>query len=152
MILWNRVRAPGCALALLVTLGAALLAFLYFNRYPAKVFPGDTMTLLTGAILAAAAMIGKVELWAAILFMPHIVEFFLKAKGEFEAENFAKRATPTPDGRVILEYDGRTESLTHYALNRWRCTERGLVRRFWAGELALALLAVAGYLATKSFY
>ncbi|MGQ0535422.1 MAG: hypothetical protein ACT4PT_05070 [Methanobacteriota archaeon] len=136
------------ALILLLPLGGALLAFLFFNKYPAHVFPGDTMTLLVGAVLAAAAMIGKVEFWGAVLFVPHIAEFWLKARGRFEAENFAKRVVSNPHDPPVLGYDGPTESLTHAVLKRFTCTERGLVRRFWAGEVALSMLVVAGYLAS----
>ena len=32
----------------------ALIAFLYFNKYPAKIFPGDTGTLIIGATIDAA--------------------------------------------------------------------------------------------------
>ena len=44
----------------------ALLAFLYFNRYPAKIFPGDTGTLIIGAAIVCIAFIGRVKLIALI--------------------------------------------------------------------------------------
>ena len=34
----------------------ALIAFLYFNRYPAKIFPGDTGTLIIGAAVVCIAL------------------------------------------------------------------------------------------------
>ena len=48
------------------TLGSAI-AFLYFNRHPAKVFMGDTGSLAFGGLLATLAVMGKFELW--ILFI-----------------------------------------------------------------------------------
>ena len=45
----------------------AMIAFLYFNRHPAKVFMGDTGSLALGGLLAALAVMGKFELW--ILFI-----------------------------------------------------------------------------------
>lgn len=41
----------------------ATLGFLYFNKYPAKVFMGDTGSLALGGILGAVAVMGKFELW-----------------------------------------------------------------------------------------
>src|SRR3990172_8488481 len=46
-------------LFLLFPLLGALLAFLWFNRYPARVFPGDSMTLFSGAAIASAAVISS---------------------------------------------------------------------------------------------
>ena len=48
------------------TMGS-VIGFLYFNRYPAKVFMGDTGSLALGGLLATIAVIGKFELW--ILFI-----------------------------------------------------------------------------------
>ena len=41
----------------------ACLGFLYFNKYPAKVFMGDTGSLALGGILGTLAVMGKFELW-----------------------------------------------------------------------------------------
>lgn len=133
------------ALAILVPLGASLAAFLWFNKYPARAFPGDTMTLLVGALLAAGAIIGKVEFWGALLFVPHVVEFFLKARGSFVAENFARRAYSTGNGAPILDYDGRTESLTHVVLKLGGMTEPKVSAVFWGMQLLLALLVVGAF-------
>lgn len=48
------------------TLGS-VVAFLYFNHHPAKVFMGDTGSLALGGLLATIAVMGKFELW--ILFI-----------------------------------------------------------------------------------
>jgi len=45
----------------------ALIAFLYFNRYPAKVFMGDTGSLALGGLFSALAVIGKFELWILLI-------------------------------------------------------------------------------------
>ena len=41
----------------------AVAGFLYFNKYPAKVFMGDTGSLALGGVLGAIAVMGKFELW-----------------------------------------------------------------------------------------
>lgn len=143
------LEGRGQALVLLLPLLGALLAFLWYNRYPAQVFPGDTLTLLVGAVLATGAIVGKVEFWGALLFIPHVAEFFLKARGQFEGENFAKRIVANPHGPPVLGYEGRTESLTHVVLRRKDMTEPRLVLIFWSVQFALSVAVVAAYLLTK---
>ena len=41
----------------------ACLGFLYFNKYPAKVFMGDTGSLALGGVLGTLAVVGKFEIW-----------------------------------------------------------------------------------------
>ncbi len=48
------------------TVGSTV-AFLYFNRYPAKVFMGDTGSLALGGLLGAIAIMGKFELWILLI-------------------------------------------------------------------------------------
>src|SRR2546426_8193894 len=60
---------------LILPLLGALVAFLCFNRYPARIFPGDSMTLFVGATVASAAIIAHQKTYGALLFMPFIVEF-----------------------------------------------------------------------------
>jgi UDP-N-acetylglucosamine--dolichyl-phosphate N-acetylglucosaminephosphotransferase len=64
----------------------ALLAFLYYNKYPSKVFPGDVMTYPLGATIAIIAILADIERFALILFFPYYIELILKARGKFEPE------------------------------------------------------------------
>lgn len=48
------------------TMGS-VIAFLYFNRHPAKVFMGDTGSLALGGLLATLAVMGKFELWILLI-------------------------------------------------------------------------------------
>lgn len=113
-------------LALLMPLVGALGGFLWYNAYPSRVFPGDTMTLMVGATIAAAAILSKLEFWGALLLVPHIVEFFLKARARFEAECFASHM----DGRYMW-HEGHIHSLTHILLKFRRFTEPQLVATMW---------------------
>jgi len=128
-------------LFLLFPLLGALGAFLWFNRYPARVFPGDSMTLFTGATLACAAIISSPSLktFGALLFVPMIVEFVLKFRGHFQGENYGKVC---PDGRLV--WQGRVESLAH-AIMKWKpLREWEIVLVLWALEaLVCALVIVA---------
>ncbi len=45
----------------------ACIAFLYYNRHPAKVFMGDTGSLALGGLLGVLAAVGKFELWTLLI-------------------------------------------------------------------------------------
>ena len=66
----------------------ALLGFLVYNKYPARLFPGDTLTYSVGALIAAISILGNVQKIAVILFAPFFLEAFLKARSRFGAETF----------------------------------------------------------------
>lgn len=63
----------------LIMLGSSGALF-YFNRYPAKVFPGDSGTLLMGSFMGC--MILFIDHWyiALGLFIPHLCDMFLKLR------------------------------------------------------------------------
>jgi len=69
LLLGNADIAIICA----ATTGACL-GFLYFNRYPAQVFMGDTGSLALGGLLGTVAVMGKFELFLAFLGVIFIVE------------------------------------------------------------------------------
>ncbi len=129
-------------LVLLVPLLGALVGFLAYNLYPARIFPGDTFTLFVGATLAAASMLSKIEFWSALLFLPHVAEFFLKARGRFSTQSFAQEVSP--DG--TLHYDGPIHSLTHIAMRSGRHTEPKVVVLMWTGMTVYAALVLLAYL------
>ncbi|MDW3604710.1 MAG: UDP-N-acetylglucosamine-1-phosphate transferase, partial [Nitrososphaeraceae archaeon] len=53
------------------------LAFYKFHKFPSKIFPGDSGTLLLGAMYGAIAITGKSELIAIIALLPAIFNSFL---------------------------------------------------------------------------
>ena len=125
------------AMYVLMPLLAALIAFIWFNRYPARIFPGDTMTLFMGATLAAAGLLSDLQLQTIFIFIPMIVEFGLKMRGHFEAENYASRSA-----NGYLEYHGKIESLTHVFMKRFKLTERRLVELIWALEATMCSIVI----------
>lgn len=127
-------------LYILLPLLGALLAFLLFNKFPAKVFPGDSMTLFMGAALASAAIVSHEKTLGALLFVPMIVEFGLKVRGRFRAENYGE-----PDSSGRLHYAGRVQSLTHFVMKRRPMKEWQVVASLWLleGLVSLAVVVVA---------
>lgn len=57
-----------------MTLTGACLGFLLFNRYPAKVFMGDTGSLALGGGIAALALLTRTELLLIILGGIYVME------------------------------------------------------------------------------
>jgi UDP-N-acetylglucosamine--dolichyl-phosphate N-acetylglucosaminephosphotransferase len=80
----------------------ALLGFYFYNKYPAKVFPGDSMTWALGALIAGMAILGNFEKVAVFVFIPYIIETALKSRGKLKKESFAK---PNKDGSLEMPYE-----------------------------------------------
>lgn len=58
----------------LLTILGGLVAFLFYNRKPAKIFMGDVGSLSLGAMLAAAAVLMKIEVLYAIIAGVFVIE------------------------------------------------------------------------------
>lgn len=112
--------------ALLAVMGfLTLIAFLAFNWFPARVFPGDTLTYFIGALIACIAVLGDLTSIALFLFIPYFLEFVLKARGEFRKESFAR---PLGDNSLQPPYE-KSYGLEHLAVRvvrriKGRCFER----------------------------
>jgi UDP-N-acetylglucosamine--dolichyl-phosphate N-acetylglucosaminephosphotransferase len=71
------------SLVILMAVLGALVAALYYNWYPAKILVGDVGTLTIGAVIASAVIVGNYETAGAILVIPYVVDFLIKAKNRF---------------------------------------------------------------------
>jgi len=91
---------------------AALLAFLLFNKYPAKIFPGNVLTYALGTLIAAMAILGNFEKIAVFFFIPYILEVLLKLRGKLKKESFAK---PNKDNSLESPYN-KFYGLEHVAI------------------------------------
>jgi UDP-N-acetylglucosamine--dolichyl-phosphate N-acetylglucosaminephosphotransferase len=56
---------------------ASLLGFYRFHKYPSKIFPGDSGTLIMGAIYGSFAIASQSEIIAIIALLPAIMNSFL---------------------------------------------------------------------------
>lgn len=91
---------------------ASLVAFYFFNKYPAKVFPGDVMTYSIGALIASIAILGNIEKIALFFFIPYLLEVILKLRGRLNKESFAKL---NEDGSLEMPYE-KVYGLEHLAI------------------------------------
>ena len=120
---------------------SALLGFSFYNFYPAKVLPGDTLTYATGAAFASAVIIANAETFGAVIFLPWIAEAFLKLRSRFQASSLGELQ---PDGTLQPMHD-KIYSLTHVMM-RFNLTERQLVLYAAAGEFFLVVTALILFL------
>ena len=58
-------------------LGFVSLAFYKYHKIPSKIFPGDSGALTFGAMYGSIAIVGGVEILAAIALLPAIINSFL---------------------------------------------------------------------------
>lgn len=124
----------------------ALIVFLIYNWYPAKVFPGNSLTYGLGAYYASLVIIGNFEKFGLILFTLYFIELLLFIRGLRNGvykENFGKIRE---DSYLDPPYD-KTYSLTHFALKiqlriRGKATEKSVVYIIALLQLITGLIAL----------
>jgi UDP-N-acetylglucosamine--dolichyl-phosphate N-acetylglucosaminephosphotransferase len=118
---------------------ASLLAFLVFNWYPAKVFPGNSFTYSIGALIATLAILGNMERIAVWLFIPYFLEILLYFRARFidrmgDVQAFAK---PNKDNSLEMPYE-KIYDTTHFAI--W--VLKKLKDKVYERDVVLFLIAV----------
>jgi len=92
------------------------LAFYRYHRLPSRIFPGDSGALAFGAMYGALAIVGQVEVIAAVALLPAVINSFLflssvrrivehreiKARPVAMTDDFRLRATDDPGAPVTL--------------------------------------------------
>lgn len=119
---------------------ASLIAFLFYNLYPAKIFPGDSLTYPAGGLLAVMAILGNFEQIAVFFFIPYIIEVILKSRGKLVKESFGKI---TPSGELDLLYP-KLYGLTHVSIALLKklgikSTEKNAVYLIWLFQIIIIL-------------
>ncbi|MEK6923957.1 MAG: hypothetical protein AABW54_01815 [Candidatus Micrarchaeota archaeon] len=127
---------------------AALAAFLFFNWFPARMLPGDSLTYFAGAVFISAVVLGNVEKFGFVVFLPWIAEALLKLRSGFKARSYGDLQK---DGSLKAPYE-KVYSLTHVAMKlsqrfNWRWGERQVTLSIFA----LQVLAIAfAFIAVKA--
>jgi UDP-N-acetylglucosamine--dolichyl-phosphate N-acetylglucosaminephosphotransferase len=119
----------------------AYLGFLRFNWYPAKVFPGDTGTLMAGAAIAAIGLISGLEFAAILVSMPAALDFTLKMMTRNPFSSRTIYGDTKVDGKGIL-HPPNYAALSHAFMRVSPTSERGLVLSLLGLEALYAMLAV----------
>jgi len=100
----------------------SLIAFYVYNKCPAKILPGDSLTYLLGATIAIIAIVGNIEKAAIISAIPFFIEFVLKARSRFKAQSYGYYYK----GKVKVDYD-KIYSFPHVFARTGKFTEKQIV-------------------------
>ena len=121
---------------------AGYIGFLVHNWYPARIFPGDTGTLMAGAAIAVIGIMARLEVAAIILSIPAAMDFTLKmwSKRPFSGRSVHGNSSVKDDG--TLE-PARYPALLHVFMKAAPLTEKQLVVAVLTMEGVYALLATA---------
>jgi len=114
---------------------ASLCAFWLYNKFPAKILPGDSLTYFLGGTLATIAILGDMERAALIVSIPFFVEFFLKLRARFNADSFGVYI----NGKIQSKYD-KIYSITHLFMGKGNYTEKQIVWFIVGIQLIFSLL------------
>lgn len=116
-------------------LGFVALAFYKFHKFPSKIFPGDSGALTLGAMYGVIAIVGEIEIIAAVALLPAIINSFLflssmkrivehrqiKTRPVIVTDDFKLKASNEKDApvtlvRLILADGALTEKQVAYAI------------------------------------
>jgi UDP-N-acetylmuramyl pentapeptide phosphotransferase/UDP-N-acetylglucosamine-1-phosphate transferase len=116
-------------------LGFVSLAFYKYHKIPSRIFPGDSGALTLGAMYGTLAIVGHVEIIAAVALLPAVINSFLflssvkrviehrqiKAKPVLHTEDFRLMASndksaPVTLVRLILASGPMTEKQVGYVI------------------------------------
>ena len=97
-----------------LALAFASLAFYKYHKFPSRIFPGDSGALVLGATYGVIAIVGHVEVIAAIAILPAIVNSFLflsSVKKVVEHREIKNPTTHTDDFK-LKSTDDKTTPIT----------------------------------------
>lgn len=119
---------------------ASLLAIFKFNFYPAKILPGDSLTYALGAVVAAGAIIGRVQRATILTMIPFLIQGFLKFYSRYKMGRYASDlGILQKDGTIKPKYD-KVYSWTHLVMRLGNMTERKLVLIMMGVQLIFSIL------------
>jgi len=125
------------AFILCIALIGSLLAFLFFNWFPAKIFPGDTLTLMVGASIASIVIIADIEKIGLLLFSLYFIELIFKAKHGFKSECFG-----LPQKNGTLKPLTRDGSITQLIMHLGNFTEKQVVSIILLIQLIISIIVL----------
>jgi UDP-N-acetylglucosamine--dolichyl-phosphate N-acetylglucosaminephosphotransferase len=120
----------------LLALSGALLAFLKWNWFPARVFIGGSGTFLLGAVLASSIVAGSIKIVGVIALFPYLLNFTFRALDRF---TWSVGET-LPNGSVTSK---RLDAIWALFMYNSPTTEKRVVLRCLAVQVVFGLAAVA---------
>ena len=126
---------------------ASYLGLFIFNKYPAKVFPGDVGTLPIGAFLAAVAVWKGIILPFLIIMIPYILDASLKFYSAGVTKREEHKPTVLKNGKLYVE--GGYLSLPRIILKKKPMKEYEIVFVIWGISVFCGILSL---ITTKILY
>lgn len=125
---------------------AGTLAFYKYHRYPSRIFPGDSGTLLMGTMLGAISIAGNSEIIAVIALLPAVMNSFLFLSSMKKiVEHREVKARPTiltDDFKLMASKDRRAPvTLLRLILSDGPLTEEEIIKQIT--KLAIFCSALA---------
>ncbi len=122
---------------------ASLIVFYNYNKFPAKVFPGDILTYSIGALIAVMAILGNFEKIAVFVFLPYVLEVILKVRGKLKKQSFG---IPDKNNNLKMPFD-KIYGLTHlsiFILSKFKkeVKEKDVVYFIFVIQIIICLLAL----------
>jgi len=141
-LLFNRPETVILSLCLL----GVLLAFHNYNKYPAKVFSGDTGSLTVGAGIGALAIMGSLENVGVVVLLPQLMNAFYILSGLRKLSRHESWPRPIElrnDGLLsATDYPDAPITLTRMVLARGPLEETEVIRIFFLLTAFCSILAL----------
>lgn len=130
MISWGAIWTEGNTdiAVFSFVLAGSLLAFLFYNTKPAKVFMGDTGSLSLGATMAAIAILTKYEVTLVIIAGVFVIETLSSIIQMISIKYFNKK--------IFLM------APLHHHFEKLGWDERDIVKTFWVAGLMFAMIGI----------
>ena len=148
MVIASVILGERQGVLLLVPLAGALLGYLPYNRWPARIFNGDSGSLMVGAYIGAAAALLQLEYVTAVALLPHLLNgaLIIISVGGFK-EHREMKGRPVivlPDYRLAASDNLEAPiSLVRIILTlEGPLSERDLIKRLTGLSAVSAILAV----------
>lgn len=129
-----------------LSLFAVLLGFWWFNRYPAKIFAGDTGSLGAGAALGLIAIYAEIEFVIVVALLVHIMNSFSIIStigGLRERHDIKARPVKVIDGIIYPSTDKNAPiTMVRLLVARKPLNEKEIVNRIYVLVIFVSILAI----------
>lgn len=90
----------------------ALLAFMWYNKYPSRIFLGNSGTLMLGAAVGGLIILYDMEIFGIVLLTPHIINFLMwgywlanmKVHPHIKFAKLREDGTIKPPNKLTMKY------------------------------------------------
>jgi len=153
MLLGGLIMNSAIAVIFILPFLAACIGFLKFNKYPARVFPGDVGTLMMGAMIGGVMILGGIEVATFCALLAHIFNAFyviVSIRGLRESHTIRiKDIVVLEDNRIQASVqEGAPVTLPRLLLAFGELSEPELVTQFWKLSIMGGIFGVVAAVAT----